>query len=224
VRRFPGLVAALACAALALTLPASALADGDPASDVLLTDTIYFPYTKPSADVTGKLRAVVEASRRAGVPVRVAIISTRQDLGAVPDYYGRPGEYAKFLSGELSAFGQLQGPTHGKANDDPLLIVMPAGFGTNGLPAATDRELRSIDLGGDASPDGLSSAAGYAVQEIAKRAGKPIKEEFKKPASASGGGSVLVPLLVGLGLALLAGVAIFARVKAQQNAQRAAGT
>jgi hypothetical protein len=216
-------VAAL-CATLALVLPAAALADGDPASDVLLTDRIYFPYTKPSDDVSGKLRAVVEASRRAGVPIRVAIISSRQDLGAVPDYFGRPGEYAKFLSGELSAFGQLQGPQHGTATKDPLLIVMPAGFGTYGLPGATDRELRSIDLGGDASPDGLSSAAGYAVQEIATRAGKPIKAEFKKPAASSGGGSVLVPLLVGIGLALVAGAAIFARVKAQQNAQRAAGT
>jgi hypothetical protein len=149
----------------------------------------------------------------------VAIISSRQDLGAVPDYFGRPGEYAKFLSGELSAFGQLQGPQHGKANADPLLVVMPAGFGTNGLPAATDRELRSIDLGGDASPDGLSSAAGYAVQQIAKRAGKPIPAAFSKPAASSGGGSVLVPLLVGLGLALLAAVAIVARVRAQNAAQ-----
>ena len=214
-------IAASLCAAAALVVPASAFADGDPASDVLLSDTIYFPYTKPSDDVVAKLRAVVEASRRAGAPVRVAIISSRQDLGAVPDYFGRPGEYAKFLSGELSAFGQLAGPQHGKANGDPLLVVMPAGFGTNGLPAATDRELRSIDLGGDASPDGLSSAAGYAVQEIAKRGGKPIKAQFTKPSSSSSSGSVLLPLLVGIGLALLAGVAIYARVRAQNAAKPA---
>jgi hypothetical protein len=219
VRRFLCVAASL-CAALALVLPASASADGDPASDVLLTDTIYFPYTKPSDAVVSKLRSVVAASRKAGQPIRVAIISSTQDLGAVPDYFGRPGEYARFLSGELSAFGQLQGPTHGSANKDPLLIVMPAGFGTNGLPAATERELRSIDLGGDASPDGLSSAAGYAVQEIARGGGHPISAEFSKPAAASGGSSVVVPLIVGLGLALLAGVAIFARVRAQ-NAARA---
>jgi hypothetical protein len=213
------LIAAFAVV-FALGVPvSSAWADGDPASDVLLTDTIYFPYTKPSADVVAKLRGVVEASRRAGQPLRVAISASRADLGAVPDYFGRPGEYAKFLSGELSAFGQLQGaPQHGPATNDPLLIVMPAGFGTYNLPGTTDRELRSIDLGGDASPDGLSNAAGYAVQEIAKKSGKPIKEVFKKPSSASGGGGVLLPLLVGVGLALLAGVAIYARVRAQQQA------
>ena len=36
--------------------------------------------------------------------------------------------------------------------------------------------------------------------------------------AAQGGGGVLVPVLVGLGLAVLAAVAIYARVRAQKNA------
>jgi hypothetical protein len=203
---------------LALALPASATADGDPASDVLLSDTIFLPYTNPSPDTIAKLRRVVAAARKAGQPLRIAIIAAPRDLGAVPDYFGRPGEYARFLAGELAAYGQLSAPAHGKPNSDPLLVVMPAGFGTKGLPAGTDRDLRSIDLGGDASPDGLASAAGYAVQEIAKKGGHPIAAEFDEPQAAGGGGGVLVPVLVGVGLALLAGVAIFARVRAQNGA------
>jgi hypothetical protein len=207
-------------AGIALMLPASAAADGDPASDVLLGDSVFFPYTKPSADVQAKLRRVIAAARKAGVPLRVAIIASPTDLGAVPDYFGRPGEYARFLAGELAAYGQLQAPTHqgsGKPTADPLLIVMPAGIGTNGLPQKTERELRSIDLGGNAGPDALASAAGYAVQEVAKNGGHPIPAEFDAPAASKGGGGVLLPVLVGLGLALLAAVAIWARLRAQQG-------
>jgi hypothetical protein len=216
VRR--ALRAIAAAAVVALLIPAAARADGDPASDVLLTDTVYLPYTPPSAAVTRDLRGVIASARSAGTPLRVAVIAARRDLGAVPDYYARPGEYARFLSGELGALNQFQHPTPGgtQPERDPLIVVMPAGFGTSGFPPGADAQLRDIDLSGDVSPDGLAKAAGFAVQELAKKSGHPIAAVFKRPpGSGGGGGSALVPLLVGLGLLVLAVVAVFFRLRAQ---------
>ena len=66
-------VLALALAALA---PGVARADGDPASDVLYTQGIFVPQDAgvPAADVA-RLAALVRESRRAGYPVKVAIVA-----------------------------------------------------------------------------------------------------------------------------------------------------
>jgi hypothetical protein len=54
----------------------------------------------------------------AGFRVKVAVIGSQSDLGAIPSLFGKPADYAKFLGTELSL-----------VYVGPLLIVMPAGYG-----------------------------------------------------------------------------------------------
>ncbi len=200
----------LCLAVLALACPAApALADGDPASDVLISDTVYLPYKPPSDEVVAKLRRTVAAAKSAGQPVRVALIGSPQDLGAVANLYGHPQEYANLLSTEL------RNPVEpgARGHQEELLVVMPAGFGTKNVPDKVARMLRGTELPADADPDELAEAAGWAVQELARASGRPIREEFAKPKADSGGGALTVVLVV-LALVALAAGLIVLRVRA----------
>ena len=58
----------------------------------------------------------------------MALIASPTDLGAIPSLFAKPQRYANFLDVEISFFGGKQ----------PLLVVMPNGYGVQGLgPAAT---------------------------------------------------------------------------------------
>jgi hypothetical protein len=190
--------------------PAAAYADGDPASDVLITDDVFLPYQQPSADQVAKLRRVIAAARSAGRPVRVAVIHDARDLGAVTNLYGHPQEYANLLSTEL------QNPVEpgARGHQEGLVIVMPAGFGTKNVPAEVDRMLRGVELPANAGPDALVGAAGWAVQEVAKGGGKPIRAEFAKPKGDSGGGGAAATILIVVALSAVVGALIFVRMRA----------
>src|SRR5581483_2438175 len=83
---------------------APAYADGDPASDVLLVQNVFYPYQpKVPAELESALeRALAETGRGTGVHFKVAIILTAPELGLVPQYFGRPQAYARFLDREIS--------------------------------------------------------------------------------------------------------------------------
>jgi hypothetical protein len=208
------------CAAIlaAVCWSAPALADGDPASDVLITDSVYLPFQAPSAGVATRLRRVVNAAKGTGQTVRVAVIHSPQDLGAVPNLYGHPQEYANLLATEL------QNPVEpgARGNREELLIVMPAGYGTRNVPEKVAHMLRGVELPSDADPDTLAAAAGWAVQELARANGRPIRTEFGKPKGDSGGGA-LTAVLVAVALAALAGVLIVLRVRAGGGGQSPGG-
>ena len=104
--------------ALLLVLTPSALADGDPANDVLLVKNVFLPYPAPSAAASNELAAAVSSAYARGYRVKVAVIATETDLGSVPSLFNRPGDYARFLGQELNLYYV-----------GPLLIVMPAGYG-----------------------------------------------------------------------------------------------
>src|SRR5215212_1842940 len=100
-RRLASLILALCVLALA---PASALADGDPASDVLLQQDVFVPYSTPTSQ--GAANAVIEATKRAkkaGWPVKVAMIASGADLGSAASYANDPQGYANFLYQEIAA-------------------------------------------------------------------------------------------------------------------------
>jgi hypothetical protein len=106
------LLAALLC------VPA-AHADGDPASDYLYTRLVFVPYDlQIDAAAKRDFVAAVRAANRSGFAIRVALIGSTFDLGAVPSLFRKPQLYARFLGTEL-AFVYKQ----------RLLIVMPNGFG-----------------------------------------------------------------------------------------------
>jgi hypothetical protein len=149
-------LAAVASAALLLT-PVSR-ADGDPASDTLLEQSVYFPYTAPSQGAQAALQQAVDAVYARGGRVKVALIYTPTDLGAIPSLFGKPEDYAHFLGIELGLWYV-----------GPLLVVMPAGFGIydgGRSTAAEDAVLRSLRVDAS-SPDGLTRSATAAVQRLA---------------------------------------------------------
>jgi uncharacterized protein GlcG (DUF336 family) len=142
-------------AALAVAVPA--FADGDPASDILPTDSVYFPINQPSQDAESALTSAVSAVYANGDRVKVAVIATPDDLGAIPSLMNKPDDYAKFLGQELAGFYV-----------GPLLIVMPSGWGIYDGGRSVSAEsgvLSGIGVSGS-SPDNLVRSAATAVQKM----------------------------------------------------------
>ena len=108
---------------LVLTLAPAALADGDPASDILIPPDVrvYMTNGAKSSDLEKKLASTAQQVTDAGLPIKVAVNGNKTDLGAVPQLWGKPQTYAKFLGAELRFVYK-----------DTLLVVMPQGFGING--------------------------------------------------------------------------------------------
>jgi hypothetical protein len=103
----------------ALWAPALARADGDPASDILIKERVFYPYELklPKASTTA-LEKTIASARDKGYSVRVAMIAHDFDLGSAGLLYRQPKVYAKFLAQELAQF-----------NVDWVLVVMPNGYG-----------------------------------------------------------------------------------------------
>lgn len=181
--------------------PATAGADGDPASDVLLNTDAFYPYRPVSTKVVRALDATIARARAAGYPIKVALIGSRSDLGAVPGLLGHPQRYADFLETEISFNGHPR-----------LLVVMPQGLGL--AAAGSRRPLEGIRVDRRGGSDALARAAIPAVAALARAAGHP----FKPPAvpagagSRGGGGASLLVFAVPLALvALLAGASLLRR-------------
>ena len=138
----------------------SARADGDPASDILLFTDVFFPYSpQVSTPVARGLRQVVAAAKKKHYPIKVALIASDVDLGAVPMLMNKPQTYSKFLGAELALPLKTR-----------LLVVMPNGFGLH--HAKTKKEqaaLRGITIG--TSVDNLAQAASKAVRKLAAATG-----------------------------------------------------
>lgn len=172
-RRRPLLLAAalVACAALAAT----ARADGDPASDVLIVQKVFFPYgggPVPKEDAAA-LESVVKQANAKGFTIRVAVIADKLDLGSVTALWRKPRTYAKFLGGEL-LFVYKKGR---------LLIVMPNGFGIFRGTKQDERILARIKTG--SSADELVKAATTGVERIAAASGVKVQPVPKKASSSS---------------------------------------
>ena len=192
---------ATALAALALMLaPAAARADGDPASDYLLIQDTFLPFQfKVSPNVATALQTAVARAKAAGYPLKVAVISAPTDLGAVPDLFGKPQQYADFLDREISFNKKAL-----------LLVVMPQGFGVSGTGPASVLAGRTVPAG--TGSDRLARAAIPAVGALAAHAGHPISLPTVGAAiGSSGGTSALLTFGAPLALVLLVagGAALF---------------
>jgi hypothetical protein len=173
---------------------AAARADGDPASDALLRDNVFYPYNDPVLPSLQKaLDAETAAARHAHFPIKVALIQSSLDLGAVPSMFGRPQTYADFLEQEIAA-GAKQ----------PLLVVMPKGYGVQGIGTATAALAASLARPAGAESDDLARAAIAAIEALATRSGHRI-DLSPRSSSALGGRRESVPLeLAALGAAAIA--------------------
>jgi hypothetical protein len=200
VRRVRFAIAAALVSLLPLLPTATARADGDPCSDFLLVQSLCVPLNRPSQAHIDQLQKTIDAARKNGYEVRVAVIASPQDLGAVPQFFGRPQPYATFLDAEL------QGGYRGR-----LLVVMAAGYGVRSH-AKADKQMQQAIKGlappSDPTPNGLMTAGVTAVRTLAQDAGVqvpaiPLEQTGQPSGSGSGGTSVstttfVVVLVVGV--------------------------
>jgi hypothetical protein len=201
----------LVVAACALAAPAAALADGDPASDVLPLQDVYLPYQPPvSAGVANALRTLLKETRAAGLTVKVALIATPTDLGAVPTLFGQPQRYAAFLGSEISFNGR-----------NPLLVVMPAGYGAINMPPAATGLIQRLPSPGS-GPDGLAKSAIGAVEQIAKASGHPVAPPKITSSGSSGGTSPAVVFGAPVALLVIAGLLMTVRRRTSVEGEREA--
>lgn len=194
---------ALLSLVLALLTPAAARADGDPSSDVLLFQDAYLPYFPAPSDAEAQtLVRLLEQVRREGHPMKVSVILGTGDLGAYPDLFGRPADYAELLESELAV--RLRRPR--------LLVVMPAGLAGRNLGPEGGAVLQDIEVDAGDGSDGLVRTAIEAVARVASANGEPteVPEIAKDPEPAAAGGRSYTALYVVSGLIVLLGLALIA--------------
>jgi hypothetical protein len=160
-------LAIVAVALLTLALPAIAHANGDPASDYLLGQKLFLPFSgKPDEQAVERLQKLLDAAAEDGYPIRVAIIRTPEDLGTARALMNKAQRYAQFLGLELSFVYRKR-----------LLVVMPNGFGyaVNGDPdpGAAKVLARIPPPGNDVTKQ--VEAATVAVQRLAASEGHTLK-------------------------------------------------
>jgi hypothetical protein len=200
MKRVCPLVAALV--ALAFLAPA-ALADGDPASDFLLSQASFLsPYDgKIATSQQKRIETMLQSAKEQGFPLKLAVIATPYDLGAVPILYKKPQTYAKFLAQEDYYFWK-----------DELLVVMPNGYGLyklKNLPPEDKAVLAKLPKVDTTNGPALGDAAERAITALAARRGLTLSTG----SGASGtsvwvergeiaGGAILICLLAAGGVFL----------------------
>ena len=171
---------------------AQARADGDPASDVLATQTLFLPQ---DAGLTprqqAQLTALLTAAERSGFRIRVALIASPTDLGSITELWRQPQSYAHFLGQELSLLYR-----------GPLLVLMPNGFGLYGVGGVPVRQTALHDL---AAPQGsMGPAAVAAIRHLAAAAGQPLPLPRETGPAAAGSSDPVPWIVFAVGLLLIA--------------------
>ncbi len=154
--------ALLAALAAALAAVPAAQANGDPASDVLITQRVFLPFEAPiSVSASDELTKTVAAANQRGYTIRVAVIAFTGDLGTAVSLWGHPQDYAKFLGSELTF-----------AYSNRLLVAMPAGFGFYRGKKPVAKELGVVArLKPDKTPTALTESTTQAVRALAAERG-----------------------------------------------------
>ena len=196
-----GLAAVVAVVAIAVRAqPAGA--DADPASDTLLVQDAFFPYTPATpAGLQRELETALKEIHATGLDLKVAVIGSPVDLGGIPALFGQPGRYARFLDTEISS-----------RTAQPLLVVMPQGLSVQGVPTS----VAGVAVDHVHGSGGLVQAAIDAVRRIAAGRGQPIAA-VQTASAGSGGGPVVVLVVAALVLVL---VAVGAVVRARAGTRR----
>jgi hypothetical protein len=156
----------------ALALPGGAEANGDPASDVLLTTQVFLPFEAPISDsAASDLKQTVAAANEKGYTIRVAVIAFTGDLGTAVSLWRRPQDYSKFLGSEIAFVYKNR-----------LLVAMPSGFGFYNGRKPVPKELGVLaKVKPGKTPTPLTESAAEAVRALAASAGVTVA----KPSSGS---------------------------------------
>ncbi len=209
-------------AALLLAAAPSAPADGDPASDFLaLQDMFYGSALDLKSKPAAQLPALLAQARQKGYEIRVAVIASDSDLGSVTPLWRRPEEYAQFLGQEIA--NVYKGRT---------LVVMPNGYGLFHAGHSTLREQKLLDKlppprellpGALDTTTRLAAASGVDLTVPDVRAGTVVQPAFGRatatatatPVQEGGGGTSAWLFLVPV--AAFAAIALFARRRARSS-------
>jgi hypothetical protein len=201
--------AAFLAAVLVLCTPAPARANGDPASDYLLVQSVFLPFNaKVDPDVTANLSDTIREADNAGFRIKVAVIGSRYDLGTAFSLYNKAQKYAEFLGLELSF--QYR---------DRLLVVMPNGFGYSIDGRAEERGVRTVKglPGPGKNTTKQVQAATEAVRKLAAASGHVLSAADK---GGGGGSATRDRLTIAAGvtalIALLAAIVFFRRGRAAE--------
>jgi hypothetical protein len=193
-------VAATFILVVALTagwVPAAARADGDPASDVLVTQTLFLPWDAGvSASQQAQLTALLRESEHDGYPLRLALIASSSDLGSVTELWGQPQSYADFLGDELSLVYR-----------GTLLVVMPDGFGVYRLNGSLGPEQAALaSMRAAVAGASLGTAALLAARHVAAAAGHPLSvpRGARVPTADAGSPDAIAWIVFVIGGALIA--------------------
>ena len=160
-------VAVLAVLVL-LALPATARANGDPASDYLLVQSIFLPFNaKVDASAHKKLVDTIRAAGEAKFRIKVAIIGSRYDLGTAFSLFNKAQRYSEFLGLELSF--QYR---------DRLLVVMPNGYGFTIDGKADPAGVRVVTKLPPPGPSATNEVVGAtnAIRKLAAASGHVLPE------------------------------------------------
>lgn len=172
--------------AVATLMPAVALSDGDPASDVLIGENVFYPFSPPvSGELQKELGAETAAASHAHLPIKVALIASPVDLGTIPELFDKPQQYADFLDQEISFQMKV-----------PLLVVMPAGYGVAGFGQAATAAAASLTKPSGGVSDDLARAAITAVGKLAAAAGHPITGTGGTSGGSTGNSTTAVSLAI----------------------------
>ena len=186
---------AVAAALAACVVVPVARADGDPASDYLLSQKTFIPFDAniPAAKAAA-LNGIVTDAKQKGYTVRVAIISRPFDLGAVPSLWRKPKTYSRFLGQEL--FFVYKGR---------LLVVMPNGYAVSRGGKTYPRGQAVVDRLPPPGSGGAALVAGAtrAVRELAANAGVHAVVPASASTSSSSTNDRLIIAAAAGGIALL---------------------
>jgi hypothetical protein len=198
--RIVALAAILALGACLTAAPA--LADGDPASDVLAAQPVFLPQdANLSTGRQAQLAALLQTAARSGFPVRVAVIASAADLGSVTELWRQPQSYAHFLGQELSLVYR-----------GALLVVMPNGYGLYGTRAPVALT--------DVPVPALGTGAINAVLRLSRAAGHPLPVPAVTAPTASTGTGPAPWIVFAIGAVLVA-LAWWASLRARPLGHRA---
>jgi hypothetical protein len=193
---------ALVAVAVCLSVPSLALADGDPASDYLLTQNSFLPFTtKIDQTSVKRLNALLAAAKAQKFPIRVAVILSPSDLGTAFSLFGQPEKYVRFLGLELSFVYRGR-----------LLVVMPSGYG---YAVKGDPDPKASSVLTKLSPPGRDAtkeveAAIVAVQKLAAAEGRRLAVP-KVSGGSSSRDRLTIAAVATAGIALIAAIVLYRR-------------
>ena len=197
--RFALLVVAAAC----LWSPSTGQANGDPASDYLLTQRVFLPFTtKIDQNEVTRLNGLLRDADQKRYRIRVALILSRSDLGTAFSLFGKPGKYAQFLGLELSFVYRGR-----------LLVVMPNGYGyaVNGDPdPKASVPLKKLPAPGPNATKEVQAAI-VAVQRLAAVEGHRLV--VPKVGGSTGRDRLTIAAAATAGIALIAAIVLYRRRK-----------